>query len=147
MRVWQPGSSLLNERDIKIQDWSWAQTKRRLTALYRLARPYRLRTAAPAVLLVGSRGGFRLDEAQQLGARSIVALEPEPVLHELIGRYRPDLQGDPRRLAIAPSAYLRGRPDARFDLIDIALDYQGSGDIGKYSFTVSSGYSGGCSGR
>ncbi|MBI5720228.1 MAG: hypothetical protein HZC37_21350 [Burkholderiales bacterium] len=100
------------------------------------ALPYRLAASPPAVLLIGSRGGFRLDEAQQLGARSIVALEPEPVLHELIGRYRPDLQGDARRIATAPSAYLRGLPEARFDLIDIALDYQGSGDIGKYSFTV-----------
>jgi len=98
--------------------------------------PYRLMPSPPSVLLVGSRGGFRLDEARQLGANRIVALEPEPVLHELVGRYRPDLQGDPRRLAIAPSAYLRGRADARFDLIDVALDYQGSGDIGKYSFTV-----------
>jgi hypothetical protein len=98
--------------------------------------PYRLMPSPPSVLLVGSHGGFRLDEAQQLGAGRIVALEPEPVLHELIGRYRPDLKDDPRRLAVAPSAYLRGRPDARFDLVDIALDYQGSGDIGKYSFTV-----------
>jgi len=98
--------------------------------------PYRLVPDAPAVLLAGSRGGYRLDEAQQLGARRIVALEPEPMLHALVSRYRPDLRDDPRRLAVAPSAYLRGQPEARFDLIDIALDYQGSGDIGKYSFTV-----------
>lgn len=96
--------------------------------------PYRLLAAPPSVLLVGSRGGFRLDEARQLGARSIVALEPEPVLHELIGRYRPDLLRDTRLLAIAPSAYLRG--GATFDLIDVALDYQGSADVSKYSFTV-----------
>lgn len=100
------------------------------------ALPYRLVPSRPSVLLVGSHGGFRLDEAQQLGAGRVVALEPEPVLHELIGRYRPDLKDDPRRLAVAPSAFLRGQPEARFDLIDIALDYQGSGDIGKYSFTV-----------
>ena len=108
--------------------------------------PYRLMQRPPAVLLVGSHGGFRLDEAQQLGARSIVALEPEPMIHELIGRHRPDLQDDPRRLAIAPSAYLRtmhpssgsgaGTDAPAFDLIDIALDYQGSSDIAKYSFTV-----------
>ena len=41
---------------------------------------------------------------------------------------------------MAPSAYLRGAgpggtPPA-FDLIDIALDFQGSSDISKYSFTV-----------
>lgn len=97
--------------------------------------------APPSVLLVGSRGGFRLDEARQLGAGTIVALEPEPVLHELVRRYRPDLADDARLLAVAPSAYLQrtqaggaGRP--AFDLIDIALDYQGSSDIAKYSFTV-----------
>ncbi|MBK9135204.1 MAG: hypothetical protein IPM15_12935 [Betaproteobacteria bacterium] len=103
------------------------------------ALPYRLVPKAPAVLLVGSRGGYRLDEAAQLGAGRIVALEPEPTIHSLIGQYRPDLQGDARRLATAPSAYLRsvaGQPEASFDLVDIALDFQGSSDISKYSFTV-----------
>jgi hypothetical protein len=100
------------------------------------ALPYQLRPA-PSALLIGSRGGYRLDEAQQLGSQRIVALEPEPVLHELIGRYRRDLASDPRLVSMAPSAYLRALPDgATFDLIDIALDYQGSGDISKYSFTV-----------
>lgn len=104
------------------------------------ALPYKLAAQPPAVLLVGSRGGFRLDEAQQLGARSLVALEPEPMIHALIGKHRPELQADPRRLAIAPSAYLRrmaaDEPTRRFDLIDVALDYQGSSDVAKYSFTV-----------
>ena len=50
MRVWQPGSGLVSQRAVRVEDWSWAATKRRLTALYRLARPYRLRTA----LAVGS---------------------------------------------------------------------------------------------
>ena len=46
MRVWQPGSTLVEQRQPKVDDWSWAATKRRLTALYRLARPYRRRRAA-----------------------------------------------------------------------------------------------------
>ena len=104
------------------------------------ALPYRLMAQPPSVLLVGSHGGFRLDEAQQLGAHSITALEPEPMIHELIGAHRADLLGDPRRLAIAPSAYLRtlqAGPNALgFDIIDIALDFQGSSDVAKYSFTV-----------
>src|SRR5215218_209813 len=54
MRVWQPGASLVQHREFKVQDWSWAQTKRRLTALYRLARPYRLRTALAIVFLLGA---------------------------------------------------------------------------------------------
>src|SRR5262245_27952974 len=54
MRVWQPGSHLVQQRDVKVQDWSWAQTRRRLTTLYRLARPYRLRTALAIVFLLGA---------------------------------------------------------------------------------------------
>ena len=54
VRVWQPGSHLVSQREVKVQDWSWAQTKRRLTTLYRLARPYRLRTALAIVFLLGA---------------------------------------------------------------------------------------------
>ncbi len=50
MRVWQPGSSLVDQRQPKVDDWSWAATKRRVKALYRLARPYRGR----ALLSIGS---------------------------------------------------------------------------------------------
>ena len=44
MRVWQPGSSLVSHKQVVVEDWSWAATKRRLTALYRLARPHRAKT-------------------------------------------------------------------------------------------------------
>ena len=54
MRVWQPGSSLVSHRKVEVDDWSWAATKRRLTALYRLARPYRTRTLAAIVSLVAA---------------------------------------------------------------------------------------------
>jgi ATP-binding cassette subfamily B protein len=54
MRVWQPGSHLVSQRDVKVQDWSWAQTKRRLTTLYRLAHPYRLRTLLAIVFLLAA---------------------------------------------------------------------------------------------
>jgi ATP-binding cassette subfamily B protein len=54
MRVWQPGSSLVSHRKVVVDDWSWAATKRRLTALYRLARPYRLRTAVAIGSLVAA---------------------------------------------------------------------------------------------
>jgi ATP-binding cassette subfamily B protein len=37
-----------------VDDWSWRQTKRRLTALYRLARPYKLRTAIAILALLGA---------------------------------------------------------------------------------------------
>ena len=45
MRVWQPGSHLSQQRGAEVQDWSWDQTKRRLTTLVRLIRPYKARTA------------------------------------------------------------------------------------------------------
>jgi ABC-type multidrug transport system fused ATPase/permease subunit len=52
MRVWQPGSSLVQHRKVAVDDWSWAATKRRLRALYVLARPYKWRTAAAIASLL-----------------------------------------------------------------------------------------------
>jgi ABC-type multidrug transport system fused ATPase/permease subunit len=54
MRVHQPGSHLMRGGRSQVEDWSWAQTKRRLTALYRLARPYKARTALAVVSLIGA---------------------------------------------------------------------------------------------
>jgi ABC-type multidrug transport system fused ATPase/permease subunit len=50
VRVWQPGSHLVAQKKVVIDDWSWAATKRRLTTLYRLAKPYKAKTA----LAIGS---------------------------------------------------------------------------------------------
>ena len=54
MRVWQPGSHLVSNRSTRVEDWSWAATKRRLTALYRLARPYRVRTTIAIISLLAA---------------------------------------------------------------------------------------------
>jgi ATP-binding cassette subfamily B protein len=54
VRVWQPGSHLVSQRDATVEDWSWRQTRRRLTTLYRLARPYWLRTGLAIVFLLGA---------------------------------------------------------------------------------------------
>jgi ATP-binding cassette subfamily B protein len=54
MRVWQPGSHLVQDRSARVGDWSWAATKRRIGTLYRLARPYKTRTALALVSLVGA---------------------------------------------------------------------------------------------
>jgi ATP-binding cassette subfamily B protein len=54
MRVHQPGSHLMRGGRSQVEDWSWAQTKRRLTALYRLARPYKARTALAIASLLGA---------------------------------------------------------------------------------------------
>jgi ATP-binding cassette, subfamily B, bacterial len=40
MKVWQAGSHLTDQRSARVEDWSWAQTRRRLGILFRLARPY-----------------------------------------------------------------------------------------------------------
>jgi ABC-type multidrug transport system, ATPase and permease components len=54
VRVHQPGSHLMRGGRAAVDDWSWRQTKRRLTALYRLARPYKLRTAIAILALLGA---------------------------------------------------------------------------------------------
>jgi ATP-binding cassette subfamily B protein len=54
VRVHQPGSHLSAGGRPQVDDWSWAQTKRRLAALYRLARPYHVRTALAVVSLLGA---------------------------------------------------------------------------------------------
>ncbi len=40
----------------EVEDWSWVRTKRRLSALYRLARPYKGRTAIAILALLGATG-------------------------------------------------------------------------------------------
>ena len=54
MRVHQPGSHLMRGGRAQVDDWSWAQTKRRLATLYRLARPYKLQTGLTILSLLGA---------------------------------------------------------------------------------------------
>lgn len=54
MRVHQPGGHLMRGGRATVDDWSWRRTKRRLVALYRLARPYKLRTALAILTLLGA---------------------------------------------------------------------------------------------
>ncbi|HWB21532.1 MAG TPA: ABC transporter ATP-binding protein [Gaiellaceae bacterium] len=54
MKVWQPGTHLTSHRAVQVEDWSWAQTKRRLSTLYRLARPYKARTALAILTLLAA---------------------------------------------------------------------------------------------
>lgn len=53
MKVWQAGSHLSEQRGARVEDWSWRQTRRRLAMLFRLARPYPVRSALALVTLVG----------------------------------------------------------------------------------------------
>jgi ABC-type multidrug transport system fused ATPase/permease subunit len=56
MKVHQAGGHLMERRGGQVDDWSWARTKRRLRALYRLARPYRGRTMLAILSLLGATG-------------------------------------------------------------------------------------------
>jgi len=53
MKVWQAGSHLSEQRGARVEDWSWRQTRRRLAMLFRLARPYPVRSVLALVTLVG----------------------------------------------------------------------------------------------
>jgi ATP-binding cassette, subfamily B, bacterial len=44
VRVYQHGGSLTPQRGAEVDDWSWNSTRRRLGVLWRLTKPYRLRT-------------------------------------------------------------------------------------------------------
>jgi ATP-binding cassette subfamily B protein len=54
MRVWQPGSHLMEERGARPSDWSWRQTRRRIGTLARLTSPYKLRTALSVLSLLAA---------------------------------------------------------------------------------------------
>jgi len=56
VRVHQPGGHLMRGGRAEVEDWSWARTKRRLSALYRLARPYKGRTTIAILALLGATG-------------------------------------------------------------------------------------------
>ena len=47
------GKPSTDQREARVDDWSWRQTRRRIRVLVRLARPYKSRTALAIVTLVG----------------------------------------------------------------------------------------------
>jgi ATP-binding cassette subfamily B protein len=53
MRVWQPGGHLTRNREaVKVEDWSWQRTARRISTLARLAAPYKRQTTLALVSLL-----------------------------------------------------------------------------------------------
>jgi len=54
VRVWQPGGHLSSIRKVEVEDWSWRRTRRRIAALARLTRPYKVRTALSVVSLLAA---------------------------------------------------------------------------------------------
>ena len=66
MRVWQPGGHLMSERGAKVDDWSWARTRRRVATLARLTVPYKWRTTLSIVSLLATSSS-----ATSSGSRSV----------------------------------------------------------------------------
>lgn len=101
------------------------------------AFPYEV-ARVPDVLLIGTRGGFRVREALKLGAGKVTALEPDATLYALLKTrgHHPALD-DPRvQLRSASPAEIAAEGRARFDIIDIASDFLNQADVNKYVFTV-----------
>ncbi len=102
------------------------------------ALPYLLRTKA-RVLLAGASGGFRIRQALQLGAYSITALEPDPVLRGaaeqgLAGS--PPIGADARILLSSDSPLAAVRRGGQYDLIDISADFMDAGEANNTAFTA-----------
>jgi hypothetical protein len=123
--------------------------------------PYLLRTPKD-VLLVGSKGGFRIREVKELGAQRVTALEPEPELLELarerLGLLLQEPDGHPRnilvirepdqgrRYALHPDAeelLVGAAPFAQFaedrgtrSIIDASSEYIDGSPTGRYLFTT-----------
>jgi hypothetical protein len=101
------------------------------------AFPYEV-ARVPDVLLIGTRGGFRIREALRLGAGKITALEPDDTLYALLrGRGHHPAHNDPRvRLRHASPAEIAAEGGSRYDIVDIASDFLNQSDVNKYAFTV-----------
>jgi spermidine synthase len=102
--------------------------------------PYQLLTQ-PRVLLIGTRGGFRVREALSLGASDVVALEPDDTLFQFVRQALLNF-GDPvlrgPRVTLSnrsPVAFVRNTSD-RFDLVEIASDFLDQADANKFAFTT-----------
>ena len=102
------------------------------------ALPYVLRPQA-RVLLAGSSGGFRIAEALALGARQVVALEPDPVVR---GALRNGLGGSlplahDARVSVLPDGPLAAaRKGTGFDLVDLSGDFLDAGEANATAYTA-----------
>ncbi len=102
------------------------------------ALPYLLRPGA-RVLLAGSSGGFRIAEALNLGARAVVAVEPDPVvMGALQSGLGPSLRlaSDARVQLIPDGALAAARHASGFDLVDISADLLDSGEANATAYTA-----------
>ena len=96
--------------------------------------PYRLRPGAKA-LLIGTRGGFKVQEALTENSSELDGLEPDPVIYSLVS-HSPDWGKDPRVHwnQETPAGFLTGN-QGPFDVIDISAEFLGQGEANKFAFT------------
>ncbi|HEX3347962.1 MAG TPA: hypothetical protein VHS58_07675 [Acetobacteraceae bacterium] len=103
------------------------------------ALPYTL-IPRPAVLLAGTSGGFRIAEALRLGAASVDALEPEPVVRRALEHGLgpvPPLGGDARvHLSAAGPVAAAGARSHTYDLIDLSADFLDAGEANTAAFAA-----------
>ncbi len=102
------------------------------------ALPYALRPQGRA-LIAGSSGGFRVAEAQALGAREIDVLEPDPVIARALrfglGGSFPLMQpGSVHVSAASPLAAVR-QPSG-YDVVDLSADFLDETPVNAAAFTV-----------
>jgi ABC-type multidrug transport system fused ATPase/permease subunit len=86
VRVHQPGGHLMRDRSAaEVKDWSWSTTRRRLGVLWRLTKPYRVRTffsvfsllaATATALAPPTLAKYALDDAVQhrTGSRLVLVV-------------------------------------------------------------------------
>ena len=99
------------------------------------AAPYLMRPGA-RTLLAGSGGGFRVLEALALGAATVDAIEPDPVL---MGALRNGLGPSPALAADPRIRLLDGSPlalGATYDVVDVSGDFLDAGEANSAAFTA-----------
>ncbi len=99
--------------------------------------PYTVRPHS-SVLLVGTEGGFRLLEANQLNTTSITALEPDPIVYSLVQHNNSvaKILSNPKiRFITSTPLALKTTEKVKFDIVDIAANFLSQSDSNKYAYT------------
>ena len=104
------------------------------------ALPYSMRPAG-RVLLIGGSGGYRIAEAQALGAVVIHAIEPDPMLFTAMttgfGNIKPYEPSGMLRISQIGPVLVVERQRYYFDLIDISGDFLDSAETNAAAFSAS----------
>ena len=102
------------------------------------ALPYML-LKDPAVLLAGVSGGFRVAEIRALGAKSVEAVESEPVILSAVRgglAEAPALPSDPAVRLRGDSPIAAAREGGRFDLVDISADFLDTAEANSAAYAA-----------